>query len=254
MSPLSLFTRVRSLSTVRGIGLLIAAVVLSTQMTACAALVQRRAPVPERPALPELPAMPQVTEPPLRLPAFQTLWSPNFNSRKGARITAIVLHHTASSADARAIARYFQTREAQVSAHYVVDRDGSIIRCVPDEMRAWHAGPSHFAGENNVNDFSLGIEICNRGDSIEPYPAVQVAAVTRLIAHLTNRHGIPMDRVTRHRDVIVPRGIKVDPSDNFDFAGVVVAARHLLDDHAIWLAQRGDRRASWPVDTSTEGG
>lgn len=221
-----------------------AAVVLAvaTQTAACAVVIQRRA--PEAPEPPVVPARPLIRSAPLRLPQMATCWSPNCNSRKGADITAIVLHHTASAGDARAIARYFQNPQAQVSSHYVVDRDGTVIRCVPDDKRAWHAGPSHFAGEDNVNDFSIGIEICNRGDGLEPYPPEQVAAVTRLVAHLADRYRIPLGRITRHRDVAIPAGTKIDPSDNFDFEGVVLQAKQLLEDQALWLAQRSERRSA----------
>ncbi len=234
----------------RRMGALAAATVVAAQLTACAAM-QRR-PNPDPPKQPVL-APVMVDEAPLALPAMATCLSPNFNSRRGIGISAIVLHHTASAAGAMAIARYFQSPRAMVSAHYIVDRDGTIVRCVPDEQRAWHAGPSQFGGTANVNDFSLGIEICNKGDNIEPYPPAQVAAVTRLVAQLADRYRISLDRVTRHRDVALPHGIKIDPSDNFDFDGVVASARHLLFDHSIWLAKR-DRNAAWPANSSRSAG
>jgi N-acetyl-anhydromuramyl-L-alanine amidase AmpD len=221
---------------------MLAVMVVAAQTTACASQMRQR--VPEAPPTPVIRGEAVIETPPLQLPVIETVWSPNFNERNGAGISAIVLHHTASSGNALAIARFFQKRQAKVSSHYIVDRDGSIVRCVPDDKRAWHAGPSQFAGTGNVNDFSLGIEICNRGDGIEPYPPAQVAAVTRLVANLAARYHIPMGRVTRHRDVALPRGIKIDPSDNFDFDVVVASARRLLDDHELWLAQRADRRAS----------
>lgn len=184
----------------------------------------RRPPIDSSAELIEIHERPPV----LPMPPVVDILSPNFNERNGKPITAIVLHHTASTADAVSIARWFQRREANVSAHYIVDRDGSVVRCVPDDKRAWHAGPSEFQGQTNVNDFSIGIEICNRGDNVEPYPPVQVAAVSRLVAALAQRHEIPVGRITRHRDVIRPVGAKVDPSDNFDFDWVVAQAQVML--------------------------
>lgn len=150
--------------------------------------------------------------------------SPNVNDRPpGTRISCVVLHHTHRQESALATARYFQDPASGVSAHYVVDRDGSVIRCVPDAKRAWHAGVSRFLGVDNVNDFSIGVEIANRGDNVEPYPEAQMAAVVRLVTWLSRRYGIPGERITRHRDVALPPGRKVDPSDNFDFGRVLRA-------------------------------
>lgn len=207
------------------------ALMLAVTLSGCAATQARVPHWPDEPSRsPSPPAPPALPEPPpLHPPDLIEILSPNHNGRKGAGISAIVLHHTASPADAQAIARWFQRRQARVSSHYVVDRDGTIVRCVPDHRRAWHAGPSVFRGRTNVNDFSLGIEICNKGDGIEPYPPEQVQAVTRLVAWLAQRHGIPLSRVTRHRDVIRPAGIKNDPSDNFPFFGVVTMAEALLE-------------------------
>lgn len=150
----------------------------------------------------------------------QTLWipSPNFNDRpRGpADIDTIVLHHTASGGTAQDTARYFQDPSADVSSHYVVGKDGTIVQSVPDGKRAWHAGESSFKGRDDVNDFSIGIEIVNLGDGRDPYPDAQYEALADLVAWLMKTYGVPMDRITGHRDVALPRGRKSDPSDNFD--------------------------------------
>jgi N-acetyl-anhydromuramyl-L-alanine amidase AmpD len=159
-------------------------------------------------------------------PLAAEVWSPNANERPAhTPISCIVLHHTHRAESALATAHFFAEPASQVSAHYVVDRDGSLVRCVPDDRRAWHAGVSRFQGVANVNDFSIGIEIANRGDNAEPYPEAQMRTVIRLVTWLAHRYGIPPERVTRHRDVALPPGRKVDPSDNFDFAGLLRALR-----------------------------
>jgi N-acetylmuramoyl-L-alanine amidase len=165
----------------------------------------------------------------IALPEIQEIWSPNFSSRSDAEVTTIVLHHTAGAGDAVAVARYFQTVESQVSSHYIVDRDGSIVRCVPDAQKAWHAGVSSYCDIPAVNAYSIGIEICNRGDNVEPYPPAQMAGVIRLVAYLADTYRIPLTRITRHRDIALPPGRKVDPSDNFAFSEVIIGARRLLD-------------------------
>ena len=161
-------------------------------------------------------------------PVVTTMISPHQDARDGGPISAIVLHHTAMVENAVETGKFFQRPNAKVSAHYVVDRDGSLVRSVPDDRRAWHAGRSEFQGTGDVNDFSIGIEICNVGDGVEPYPQAQVDAVVNLVAWLSKTYDVPMTRLTRHRDVAVPLGRKRDTSDNFDQAYVAKAVEALL--------------------------
>lgn len=99
-------------------------------------------------------------------------------------------------------------------------KDGTIVQSVPDGKRAWHAGESVFAGQSDVNDFSLGIEIVNRGDNQDPYTDAQYASLINLVAYLSDTYHVPLDRLTGHRNVAIPKGRKTDPSDSFDWGRV----------------------------------
>lgn len=77
--------------------------------------------------------------------------------------TLLVMHYTASGGSGSSDARYFQNPAAKASAHFVVDRDGSVVQCVPTNVKAWHAGVSSWRGRSNCNDFSIGIEVDNWG-------------------------------------------------------------------------------------------
>lgn len=154
--------------------------------------------------------------------------SPNYNARpEDAKISAIVLHHTAMKEDAKEVGAFFARPNAKVSAHYIVDRSGYIVRSVADQQRSWHAGRSEFQGMANVNDFSIGIEICNLGDSQEPYSDQQYDGLIRLVAHLVQQYQIPLSRITRHRDVAVPAGRKIDTSNNFSVERVIKGVQAL---------------------------
>ena len=61
--------------------------------------------------------------------------SPNFDVRT-LPISMIVLHYTGMQDAASAIAR-LRDPEAKVSAHYVVDEDGTVLRLVDEANRAW---------------------------------------------------------------------------------------------------------------------
>ncbi|HEY9857191.1 MAG TPA: N-acetylmuramoyl-L-alanine amidase [Stenomitos sp.] len=155
----------------------------------------------------------------LQKPSVVSMPSPNYNSRPGGSndISSIVLHHTASGGTAQDTGRYFQNSASQVSSHYIVGKDGTIVQSVPDGKRAWHAGVSSFQGRGDVNDFSLGIEIVNKGDGKDPYTASQYNALINLVAWMCQTYHIPVSRITSHKDVALPKGRKNDPSPNFDW-------------------------------------
>jgi len=143
--------------------------------------------------------------------------SPNQDGRGKSKIDTIVLHHTAGAGTARDVGKQFQNPKAQVSSHYVVDKEGLIVQPVEDEARAWHAGKSEFKGRKDVNDFSIGIEMVNKGDGKDPFTDKQYQALGRLVAYLQDEYDIPRDRITGHKDVALPRGRKTDPAANFSY-------------------------------------
>ena len=78
---------------------------------------------------------------------------------------------------------YFATiYQLKVSTHLFIRRDGEIIQFVPFDKRAWHAGKSIFEGQENCNDFSIGIEMegCDT-DNFTDIQYQQLAAVTLLL-------------------------------------------------------------------------
>lgn len=176
--------------------------------------------------------------------------SPNFGERRGrwvdGRPDLLLLHYTGMpagrgmSAAERAV-RWLTTPVSEVSAHYVVDVDGSITQLVAENRRAWHAGRSSWAGESDINSASIGIEIAHPGhwwdlaampdrdssDPVEVHPgyaefsAPQVAAVIALAHDILARHGIAARRVLAHSDVAPGR--KRDPGEKFPWALLAAA-------------------------------
>jgi N-acetylmuramoyl-L-alanine amidase len=147
-----------------------------------------------------------------------TLHSPNRDDRaEHASITMLVLHYTGMQSAQEAIDRLCD-RTAQVSAHYVVDEDGSIYQLVPEEDRAWHAGKSHWRGHERINDWSVGIEIVNPGHEFgyRPFPDSQMQALKDLSLGIIARHGIAARNVVGHSDIAPDR--KEDPGELFDWA------------------------------------
>ena len=142
--------------------------------------------------------------------SFVLFESPNFGDRpEGAVIDTIVLHHTASSG-LDGVIKWFQMPESQVSAHFTVGKDGTIVQHVSTYKRAWHAGKSiDQYGRENLNDFSVGIEMVNKGDGSEPWTKEQVEAVQHLVASMVRR--FPIRQIVSHERIAVPAGRKNDP-------------------------------------------
>jgi N-acetyl-anhydromuramyl-L-alanine amidase AmpD len=136
--------------------------------------------------------------------------SPNCDLRPTeAVVDTIVLHHTAGQSLGGTVA-WFASPESQVSAHFTVGRDGSIVQHVSTYQRAWHAGASvDVLGRSSVNGFSVGIEIDHPGVSGMPYSVEQVEAVEHLVSVLVRR--FPIKVITSHMFIAVPVGRKIDP-------------------------------------------
>ncbi|HSM22571.1 MAG TPA: N-acetylmuramoyl-L-alanine amidase, partial [Rubrivivax sp.] len=89
--------------------------------------------------------------------------SPNFDLRPaGTAVDTLVLHYTGMPTATAALERLCDP-SAKVSAHWLIDEDGTLVALVPEAMRAWHAGVSWWRGESNLNDRSIGIELVNPG-------------------------------------------------------------------------------------------
>ena len=129
--------------------------------------------------------------------------SVNFNER---RPSFVILHHT-GNADAGRAVDALSSPVAEVSAHYLIARDGTIYYLVDEMKRAWHAGDSWWGGPIDMNSASIGIELDN--DGREPYGESQIAALLALLADIRQRYGISTMNFIGHGDVAPGR--KVDP-------------------------------------------
>ncbi|HTV24070.1 MAG TPA: N-acetylmuramoyl-L-alanine amidase [Polyangiaceae bacterium] len=161
----------------------------------------------------------------------------------------IVIHYTANQSAAETVS-WFQSPQSKVSAHLVVDLDGSITQMVPFNRRAAHAGTSRWRGKEGCNRFSIGIEIVNPGplrrlsdgtfadlrgkrwegkvvhahhDNGNPeyelwaaYPEAQLSAVTEACRALVQAY--PISEIVGHYDVAPTR--KLDPGPAFPFQPV----------------------------------
>ncbi len=150
----------------------------------------------------------------------------NYSERpSGVEIDCIVIHYTGNGTVPGAIS-WWDNPSSKASAHFLIDCDGTTYRTVPEKMRAWHAGESCFQGVEDVNDFSIGIELHSTGAE---FPNRQIEALSELTVDLMHRFpGIRMDRIVGHSEVAVPKGRKLDPGPLFPWAGYRAKVRAKL--------------------------
>ncbi len=107
---------------------------------------------------------------------------------------------------------YFeQIRGMEVSAHFVIRRTGELIQFVSVQDRAWHAGRSSWRGQDNCNDYSVGIEL--EGLEDDEFEVVQYQALSMLVDALSQQW--PIDQIAGHEHVAPGR--KRDPGQGFDW-------------------------------------
>ncbi|KAF0113495.1 MAG: N-acetylmuramoyl-L-alanine amidase [Rhodospirillaceae bacterium] len=149
--------------------------------------------------------------------------SPNHDSRPdGQGVDMLVLHYTGMADAGSALARLTDPT-TKVSAHYVIDEDGTILRMVAEERRAWHAGRSFWRGATDINARSIGIELVNPGHAFgyRPFAEPQMASLVALAWDILDRHGITARNVVGHADVAPER--RQDPGEFFDWARLAAA-------------------------------
>lgn len=132
-------------------------------------------------------------------------------------VDTIIIHCSAFNAG-QAIETY---KEAEVSAHYIIDLNGRIIRLVDVDKRAWHAGKSLWKGRESLNNCSIGIEVCSLSLGQLPYDKRQIFSLLRLCKRLMKKYHIKKENVLGHSDIAPSR--KADPGKGFPWAYL---ARH----------------------------
>jgi N-acetylmuramoyl-L-alanine amidase len=131
----------------------------------------------------------------------------NFNMRKP---NFVIIHHTAQNSCEQTLKTFTMVR-TQVSAHYVICKDGTIHHMLNDYLRAWHGGAARWGNLTDINSSSIGIELDNNGS--EPFSEQQINSLTVLLDTLQHRYNIPAANFIGHGDIAPGR--KVDPSAYF---------------------------------------
>ncbi len=169
--------------------------------------------------------------------------SPNCEPRRAA-IQHVILHYTGMKTAEMALNRLCDAA-AKVSAHYLIDEDGTTYRLVPEDKRAWHAGVAYWRGMRDINSASIGIELVNPGHDYgyRAFPAAQMTALTALLGGIRVRHRIAAANVLGHSDVAPGR--KQDPGELFPWPALAVDGFGLWPEETQVLAGVPDLSAAF---------
>jgi len=154
--------------------------------------------------------------------------SPNCDGRPdGCSIDLLVIHHISlppgefggpgiielftNRLDPAGHPAYAAIAGSEVSAHFLIRRNGELIQFVPCARRAWHAGESSWKGRTRCNDFSIGVELEGTGEA--PFTAAQYRRLAELTRTLKQHY--PIRDIAAH-SAVAP-GRKSDPGPHFDW-------------------------------------
>ncbi|MFI5136652.1 MAG: N-acetylmuramoyl-L-alanine amidase [Sphingobacteriales bacterium] len=131
----------------------------------------------------------------------------NFGIRKP---NYVIIHFTAQDSVQQTL-HTFTITSTQVSAHYVIAKNGTVYHMVNDYLRANHAGIGKWGSVTDMNSCSIGIEIDNNGS--EAFTSPQVGSLLLLLGQLKNNYNIPQANFIGHQDFAPKR--KPDPGPLF---------------------------------------
>jgi N-acetylmuramoyl-L-alanine amidase len=141
------------------------------------------------------------------IPGQEWVGTTNFGLRKP---NYVIIHHTAQTSTEQTL-KTFTLPRTQVSAHYVIGRDGKVYHMLNDYLRAWHAGNARWGNLTDINSSSIGIELDNNG--FEPFSEPQINSLITVLTILKKDYGIPTANFIGHADIAPTR--KNDPNANF---------------------------------------
>jgi len=156
--------------------------------------------------------------------------SPNFSDREANDISLLVLHNISlppgkfgggyvekfflNELDSQEHPYFKEIEDLRVSSHLYIKRDGSITQFVPLDKKAWHAGISSFKGQENCNEFSIGVEL--EGTDEVPYERAQYTSLIEITMFLMKQYPhLNKDNIVGHSDIAPER--KTDPGSSFDW-------------------------------------
>lgn len=147
---------------------------------------------------------------------IKALNSPNFSTKTRANkdIKLIVIHYTGMQSKIESVKRLLSPKN-KVSCHYLIDRKGKILKMVEENKVAWHAGKSKWKNFKDLNKYSIGIELVNKGHKFgyQNFTNLQIKCLINICKRLKKKYKIKSSNFLGHSDIAPLR--KIDPGEKF---------------------------------------
>ena len=143
-------------------------------------------------------------------------FSPNYSKKTRLKkdIKFVIIHYTGMQSEVESFKRLMDP-QYKVSSHYLINRKGEIIQMVKEKNIAWHAGKSRWKKFKNLNNYSIGIELVNKGHQFgyQNFSRRQISSLIKLCKKLKKKYLIKKENFLGHSDIAPLR--KADPGEKF---------------------------------------
>lgn len=152
----------------------------------------------------------------------QALLPLNCSSARTKPVQYVMLHYTSNAlanptnpSDVKAVLQIF--KKYRVSAHYLIDRDGTVYQLVNENRVAFHAGKGSLPDKpetlNSLNSMSIGIELMAVGTpeemlklGVKDYASIPDAAKGFTEQQYRSLSELLLDIASRHDKVKLTKG------------------------------------------------
>ena len=139
----------------------------------------------------------------------------NYSFRKKNKIVKYIVIHYTGMKNLNLAYQKLSDDHSNVSCHYLISRNGIILNLLCPKFKAWHAGQSKWRNQININDYSIGIELENKGheNRYTKFTKRQYASLKKLLNFIKINFYIIDNNILFHSDISPNR--KMDPGENF---------------------------------------
>ena len=139
----------------------------------------------------------------------------NYSFRKKNKIVKYIVIHYTGMKNLKLAYQKLSDKSSNVSTHYLISRNGIILNILCPKFKAWHAGKSKWKSNTDINEYSIGIELENKGHEYgySDYTKKQYTSLKILILFLKKNFYILDKDIIFHSDIAPNR--KKDPGERF---------------------------------------
>jgi len=142
----------------------------------------------------------------------------NYSFRKKNKIVKYIVIHYTGMKSLHLAYKKLSDNQSNVSSHYLISRKGIVFNLLCPKFKAWHAGKSKWKNTTNLNKFSIGIELQNKGhdQNYQKFSKIQIRELIKLSLILKKKYNIKKRNFLGHSDIAPLR--KIDPGEKFPWS------------------------------------